>query len=81
MPAAGWASATQTAELTDSTLGGNQELGFSVAISSDGDTIVAGAPAGSEAPPEHSTASALRAPSTCSPPPAAGRARARRTLG
>jgi hypothetical protein len=50
MPPAGWASATQTAELTDSTLGGNEELGFSVAISSDGDTIVAGAPAGSEAP-------------------------------
>jgi FG-GAP repeat len=52
IPAAGWASATQTAELTDSTLGGNEELGFSVAISSDGDTIVAGAPAGSEAPPQ-----------------------------
>jgi hypothetical protein len=52
MPAAGWASATQTAELSDSTLGGNAELGFSVAISSDGDTIVAGAPAGSEAPPQ-----------------------------
>ena len=29
-----------------------RELGFSVAISSDGDTIVAGAPAGSEAPPQ-----------------------------
>ena len=56
MPAAGWASATQTAELSDSTLGGDEELGFSVAISSDGDTIVAGAPAGSEAPPqEHVT--------------------------
>jgi trimeric autotransporter adhesin len=55
MLAAGWANATQTAELTDSTLGGNEELGFSVAISSDGDTIVAGAPAGSQAPPqEHS---------------------------
>jgi FG-GAP repeat len=52
MPAAGWASATQTAELTDSTLGGDQELGFSVAISSDGHTIAAGAPAGSEAPPQ-----------------------------
>jgi hypothetical protein len=52
MPAAGWASATQTAELTDSALGGSEELGFSVAISSDGDTIVAGAPAGSEAPPQ-----------------------------
>jgi hypothetical protein len=48
MPAAGWASATQTAELTDSALGGHVELGYSVAISSDGDTIVAGAPAGSE---------------------------------
>jgi trimeric autotransporter adhesin len=52
MPAAGWASATQTAELSDSTLGGDRELGFSVAISSDGHTIVAGAPAGSEAPPQ-----------------------------
>jgi hypothetical protein len=50
VPAAGWASATQTAELTDSTLGGKVELGFSVAISSDGHTIVAGAPAGSEVP-------------------------------
>jgi hypothetical protein len=50
MPASGWASATQTAELTDSTLGAKKELGFSVAISSDGDTIVAGAPAGSEVP-------------------------------
>ncbi|HXQ01195.1 MAG TPA: hypothetical protein VN845_14170, partial [Solirubrobacteraceae bacterium] len=48
MPAAGWASATQTAELTDSALGSHVELGYSVAISSDGDTIVAGAPAGSE---------------------------------
>jgi hypothetical protein len=48
MPAAGWASATQTAELTDAALGGDVELGYSVAISSDGDTIVAGAPAGSE---------------------------------
>jgi hypothetical protein len=50
MPAAGWASATQTAELTDSTLGAKRELGFSVAISSDGHTIVAGVPAGSEVP-------------------------------
>jgi hypothetical protein len=50
MPAAGWASATQTAELTDSTLGAKRELGFSVAISSDGHTIVAGAPAGSDVP-------------------------------
>ena len=50
MPAAGWASATQTAELTDSALGGHVELGYSVAISSDGETIVAGAPAGSEVP-------------------------------
>jgi hypothetical protein len=48
MPAAGWASATQTAELTDSALGGKVELGYSVAISSDGHTIAAGAPAGSE---------------------------------
>jgi FG-GAP repeat len=55
MPAAGWASATQTAELTDSALGGDEELGFSVSISSDDHTIAAGAPAGSEAPPqEHS---------------------------
>jgi hypothetical protein len=51
MPAAGWTSATQTAELTDSALGGHVELGYSVAISSDGDTIVAGAPAGSEVVP------------------------------
>jgi hypothetical protein len=50
MPTAGWARATQTAELTDSTLGAKRELGFSVAISSDGHTIVAGAPAGSEVP-------------------------------
>ncbi len=49
-PAVGWANATQTAELTDSTLGAKRELGFSVAISSDGHTIVAGAPAGSEVP-------------------------------
>jgi hypothetical protein len=49
-PAAGWAGATQTAELSDSALGGKVELGFSVAISSDGHTIVAGAPAGSETP-------------------------------
>src|SRR3984957_18354920 len=48
MEAGGWASATQTAELSDSGLGGHVELGYSVAISSDGDTIVAGAPAGSE---------------------------------
>jgi hypothetical protein len=48
MPSGGWASATQTAELTDSALGGHVELGYSVAISSDGETIVAGAPAGSE---------------------------------
>ena len=86
MPAAGWASATQTAELTDSTLGGNMELGYSVAISSDGDTIVAGAPAGSEIPPqEHVNLAqarrAVRARSTCSPPPAPGRAQARRTPG
>jgi FG-GAP repeat len=50
MPAAGWASATQTAELTDSTLGNHVELGYSVAISSDGHAIAAGAPAGSEVP-------------------------------
>jgi hypothetical protein len=50
-PAAGWANATQTAELTDPTLPnttvpGHDELGYSVAIL--GNTIVAGAPAGSE---------------------------------
>src|SRR5271154_4187355 len=50
MPAAGWADAKQTAELTDVSLDAKVELGFSVAISSDGDTIVAGAPAGSELP-------------------------------
>jgi hypothetical protein len=48
MPAAGWASATQTAELTDPALLDHVELGYSVAIS--GNTIVAGAPAGSEVP-------------------------------
>ena len=43
-----WTSATQTAELTNSAGADHVELGYSVAISSDGNTIVAGAPAGSE---------------------------------
>jgi hypothetical protein len=47
-PAGGWAGMTQTAELTDSGAADHVELGYSVGISSDGDTIVAGAPAGSE---------------------------------
>ena len=42
MPASGWASATQTAELTASDGAAGDALGFSVAVS--GDTIVAGAP-------------------------------------
>jgi len=42
MPASGWASATQTAELTAGDGRGGSRLGFSVAVS--GDTIVAGAP-------------------------------------
>jgi hypothetical protein len=48
MPAGGWASATQTAELTDSGGKPGEELGYSVAIS--GNTIVAGEPAGTELP-------------------------------
>jgi hypothetical protein len=48
MKSKGWASATQTAELTNSAGEAGVELGYSVAIS--GDTIVAGAPAGSELP-------------------------------
>jgi hypothetical protein len=50
MPGSGWASATQTAELTNGAGADHVQLGYSVAISSDGNTIVAGAPAGSEAP-------------------------------
>jgi hypothetical protein len=42
MPAAGWANATQTAELTASDGGRGDQLGYSVAVS--GSTIVAGAP-------------------------------------
>jgi hypothetical protein len=42
MPALGWASATQTAELTASGGAAGDALGFSVAVS--GDTIVVGAP-------------------------------------
>jgi FG-GAP repeat len=64
VPAAGWASATQTAELSDATLGANRELGFSVAISSDGNTIVAGAPAGSESPPQEHVNPCAIAPCT-----------------
>jgi hypothetical protein len=44
----GWASATQTAELTDSAGSTGEELGYSVAIS--GDTIAAGEPSGTELP-------------------------------
>ncbi len=46
MGAGGWANATQTAELTDSTGEAGAELGYSVAIS--GNTIAAGEPAGTE---------------------------------
>jgi hypothetical protein len=46
MGAGGWADATQTAELTDSTGEAGDELGYAVAIS--GNTIAAGEPAGSE---------------------------------
>jgi hypothetical protein len=41
-PTTGWATMTQTAELTESVQGPNDEFGLSVAIS--GDTIAAGAP-------------------------------------
>jgi hypothetical protein len=40
----GWANATQTAELTASDGAAGGSLGFSVAVSGDGDTIFAGAP-------------------------------------
>lgn len=56
MGAAGWADATQTAELTDSAGPAGGQLGYSVAIS--GNTIAAGEPAGTELPhdsnPTHS---------------------------
>jgi hypothetical protein len=56
MGAGGWANATQTAELTDSTGEAGVQLGYSVAIS--GNTIAAGEPAGTELPhdsnPTHS---------------------------
>jgi hypothetical protein len=42
-PAGGWAAGTQTAELTASDAGQSATLGNTVAISADGDTIVAGA--------------------------------------
>jgi hypothetical protein len=42
-PSSGWVDATQTAELTTSDGGSNDQLGASVAISADGQTIAAGA--------------------------------------
>jgi hypothetical protein len=42
-PGTGWATATQTAKLTASDGAADDELGSSVAISSDGSTVVAGA--------------------------------------
>jgi hypothetical protein len=42
-PASGWASTTETAKLTASDGAGNDSLGFSVGISSDGGTLLAGA--------------------------------------
>jgi hypothetical protein len=45
MPGGGWASETQTAKLTASDGAAGDSLGFSVGVSSDGSTIVAGAPA------------------------------------
>jgi hypothetical protein len=44
MPVGGWANMTQTAKLTASDGVREDELGFSVGVSSDGSTIVAGAP-------------------------------------
>lgn len=43
-PASGWTSMTQVAKLTASDGGSNDYVGYSVAISADGKTIVAGAP-------------------------------------
>jgi len=47
-PAGGWSSGTQAAKLTasDGTAGDQAGLGWSVGISSDGSTVVAGAPQG-----------------------------------
>jgi trimeric autotransporter adhesin len=42
-PAGGWSTGTQTAKLTASAGAANDNLGYSVAISNDGSTIVAGA--------------------------------------
>jgi hypothetical protein len=44
MPGGGWASMTQTAELTASDGAYQDHLGWSVGVSGDGSTIVAGAP-------------------------------------
>jgi hypothetical protein len=43
-PAWGWANATQAAELTASDGAVNDSLGWAVAVSADGSTVVAGAP-------------------------------------
>jgi hypothetical protein len=43
-PSTGWVNATQTAKLTASDGGSGQNLGAAVAISGDGNTVVAGAP-------------------------------------
>jgi hypothetical protein len=43
-PAAGWATETQAAKLTASDGAASNELGFSVGVSADGSTVVAGAP-------------------------------------
>ncbi len=43
-PGTGWASATETAKLTASDAQANDYLGYSVAISPNGSTVVAGAP-------------------------------------
>ena len=64
-PPGGWASGTQTAELTASDAGGSASLGSTVAISADGNTIVAGAPGYTAAPAcrrELSSCSSSRAP-------------------
>ena len=42
-PAGGWATGTQTAKLTAKDGATDDELGFSVAVSADGSTVVAGA--------------------------------------
>jgi len=43
-PAGGWSNATQAAKLTASDGAAQDTLGYSVAVSSDGSTVVAGAP-------------------------------------